>query len=165
MRSSLYIKALFGNTADWMVGGSLTLGANCWNSVFPNGVSSFQFNKQAICLRTEWQSNFWTVDGCLCAHVLMHTYKATQTCVLQTSQIHSWLASSPSLAPCVLLHLEQHSGSWSTCTHGAVLGQNKTGYPLPLFSVTQFQRARVPRSHAKRGLEVGQKYGLSPVGQ
>lgn len=101
MRSSLYIKALFGNTADWMVGGSLTFGANCWNSVFPNGVSSFQFNKQAICLRTEWQSNFWTVDGCLCAHVLMHTYKATQTCVLQTSQIHSWLASSPSSPLCL----------------------------------------------------------------
>lgn len=149
-------KHCLGTQQSRLDGGRLfNPGANCWNSVFPNGVSSFQFNKQAICLRTEWQSNFWTVDGCLCVHVLMHTYKATQTCVIQTSQIHSWLASSPSLAPCVLLHLEQqHSGSWSTRTHGAVLGQNKTGYPLPLFSVTQFQHTHVPRSHAKRGLEV-----------
>lgn len=61
-------------------GGSLTLEANCWNWIFPKGDSSFQLHEQAISSRPEWQSNFWTVDGCLCAStpVCAHTHTHTK---------------------------------------------------------------------------------------
>lgn len=166
---------------DWREGGSLLLRANRWNWIFPNGDSSFQFNKQAICLRTKWLSNFWTVDGCLCAPTLVHTHKATQASVLHACQTHSWLACCASLPwPPILLHLgsaqqppahlasQKCTGSeQALSTHYLSLGSTSPlGSTVPsahthqgslLFSPPSRKHcslAHAPSNNAKRSLEV-----------
>lgn len=112
-------------------GGSLTLGANCWNWIFPNGDSSFPFNAQPFVWRLQQPFHLPTVDGRLHTSMLVLTHNATQT--LSSKPLNPLLDGFLLLPwPPILLypgsvHVSSRQGS-----HGAAEGKNKLGNPLSI---------------------------------